>query len=263
MRIRKSFIIGSVYVVGALAAAASAETITATVTGVDPFVGGSVSLTDYGTITGGAVSNTLWQGASDNSSPFGGAFNTYCIDVIQDISIGGTYSFTEEPIQDAPKSSAFPSGTPTTGMGTVKADEMEALFGVDYSKTVASSAFLDREAFQLAVWNIIYDTDASVSQGAGSFNALNDTGVDPGAIPLANTFLADALNPDNQQYDMTNLIALVGQNGVQDQIAVISGSDVHISAVPTPAPGTAAAVLLAGYGVYSWRRSRRLAKLEQ
>jgi hypothetical protein len=236
-------------VVGAMSGVAAADTVTAELTGLNPYVGGDLHLANYGTVDGG-VGNILWQGVSTNPVPFGGAFGTYCIDLIQDINFFNTYTFVEEPIQDAPKSGAYPTGVPTTGMGLTKADEIEALYGVDYKKTLGSGAGLDCEAFQLAIWNIIYDTDASVSQGAGSFYAINNSGLDAGAITLANTFLGDALNPGNQRYDMTNLIALVGLNGAQDQIAVVP--------VPTPASGKAAAAILAGYAIYRWRRARIL-----
>jgi hypothetical protein len=250
MRIRNSFVIVTLFVAGALGAMARAGTITATVTGIDPFVAGSVELTGAGTVSDSAVADTLWQGVASNSVPFEGGFNTYCIDVIEKISIGGTYTYTEEPVEDAPKATAYPTGTPTTGMGMTKADELEALFGVDYANTLPAANYLDREAFQLAIWNIVYDSDASVTEGAGSFSAIADTGIDPGAIPLANTFLADALNPANQVHDMKNLIALVGENGAQDQIAMMP--------VPAPATGKAAALLIAACAGYCWRRSRRL-----
>ncbi|MGA2229461.1 MAG: hypothetical protein ABSH22_00915 [Tepidisphaeraceae bacterium] len=233
-----------------------ADTITATLTSLDPYVFGTLDLQGSPSVDGG-IGNIIWQGASTNEAPFAAGFNTYCIDLIQDVDFGGTYTFNIEPLASAPKAGAYIGGTPSNGMGTAKADDLEALFGVDYSKTQGSSPSAEtaKEAFQLAIWNIIYDSDSSVSTGSGTFYAGSD--VASGAISVANGFLADALNPNNQQYDATDLIALVGENGAQDQIALdplIPISAQPPSGAPLPSSGLAGLVLIAGFGFFKWHR---------
>jgi hypothetical protein len=227
---------------------AHADTISATLETLNPYAFPTVSL-DGQNYTGG-VGLIGWQGSSSNEAPFNGAFNTYCIDLIQDIGFGGTYSFTLTPLADAPKSSAFPGGTPTNGMGLAKADEIEELIGSHYNSTLANTqAGADAAtAVQLAIWNIIYDTDNSVSTGSGTFYVVS--GIDSTAISEANSWLTEAANPANQGLDATNIVALVAANGAQDQLAV--------TPVPVPSAAIGGSVLLAGYGLV---RSRKRAQL--
>jgi uncharacterized repeat protein (TIGR01451 family) len=205
--------------VTATVTAFASNTISATLTGLDPNLFGTINLQGSSPVNGG-IGNLLWSGPSGNQAPFSGSFNTYCIDLLQDIYFGGTYSYNIESLASAPQPGAYPDGIPTTGMGAAKADELAALFGVDYSQTLGESAAEEtaKTAFQLAIWNIVYDTDAAVSNGAGTLYV--SSGVDANTISVANGFIADALNPANQKYDATDLVALVGQNGAQDQIAI-------------------------------------------
>jgi hypothetical protein len=233
---------------GAMPGLVRADTITAKLENLNPYVFGSVHLSGAGTVSGG-IGNIIWQGASANPAPFNGPFNTYCIDLLQDINFGGTYTFTTAPLQDAPQPGAYPAGGPTNGMGTAKADEIEALFGVDYGNTTTGDG---KEAFQLAIWNIIYDTDASVS--TGTFYV--ESGASSNVIGIANGFLTDALNPTNQKYDQTDLVALIGNNGAQDQIAINPLIPINGNATPLP-PEAASGLLLFGvYGLTRWRKRR-------
>jgi len=228
-----------------LSRAAKADTITATLETVDPFVGGDLILQGYGDIDGG-IGAIVWQGQSTNPSPFNGTFDTYCIDLIEDIYLGQSYTFDTGIVADSPKSTAFPDGNPD-GMGAAKADELAELFGQQYALTLPAGNGVDREAFQLAIWNIIYDTDTSVSPGDGTFYATGD--VSSTAISIANGFLADAANPgDEALYHADDLITLIGENGAQDQITV--DPDITIgTGVPTPSSAMGGAVLMAGYAL--------------
>jgi|GEM_PF-2810685 len=239
-----------------------ADTISATLTGLSPYTFGSVYLQGAGSLNGG-VGNILWQGANVNPAPFNGAFNTYCIDLIQDIGFGGNYTFTTAALAGAPKSGAYPGGTPANGMGSSKATEIETLFGMHLSDTQGDSpsANIDREAFQLAIWNVIYDTDTSVSDGSGTFYAISNSGLDASAIGAANGYLTDISNSSNQsQYAVNDLVALIGQNGAQDQVAVnpLGPTPTH-DPLPAPLPAAAPVGLLAmAAGAFAKWRQRRL-----
>jgi hypothetical protein len=247
---------------GAVPQLARAVSITATLQSVDPNGSPTMYLKGEGDVTGG-VGAISWKGISSNATPFNGSFTTYCIDLIQGITVNHTYSFTEAPIQDAPKSAAYPTGTPTTGMGTAKADEIEELVGEHYSSTLgtSSTAETDKTAFQLAIWNIIYDTDQSVSNKSGNFYTVS--GFSSSAISTANTWLADAANPNNAHYDDTNVIALIGQNGAQDQLAILPTTTGGGSAtVPVPPAALGGAALLSGLALAKARKRATLAAAE-
>jgi hypothetical protein len=232
---------------------AKAETITATLTGLDPWAFGTLHLDGVGDDAGG-IGNILWQGSSNNDSPFNGAFNTYCIDLIENIYFGGNYTFVVAPLQDAPKESAYPGDTGGP-MGAGKANELAELFGQHYADTLPVGNGVEREAMQLAIWNIIYDTDTSVSTGAGAFYADGD--VDPTAICIANCWLADAANPlDQELYHADDLEALIGCGGAQDQI-VVNPTVTITTGVPQPAPALGGGLLIAGLALTQWRRHRQ------
>ncbi|HUB27290.1 MAG TPA: hypothetical protein VL992_17835, partial [Tepidisphaeraceae bacterium] len=140
---------------------------------------------------------------------------------------------------------AYPAGDGTGPMGMAKADEIDELFGADYAATLLTGQVGEdnREAMQLAIWNIVYDTDTTVN--SGSFYVVS--GVDANAISTANTWLANAANPQNQVYDANDVVALLGANGAQDQLAVIP--------CPLPPAAWGGGILLAGVAAMRIRRS--------
>jgi hypothetical protein len=239
--------------IGALAAAlvfafagfARAETITATLESISPYAGGTMSLD--GDLYYGAIAEIIYQGVSTNPAPFNGMFTTYCIDLNEPVFLGVTYTFTLTPIEDAPKAAAYPDGGDTTGMGPGKAEEIEELYGQEYANTLGPGDDEEREAFQLAIWNIIYDTDTSVSDGDGVLFAEDD--VDPIAVAIANTWLEDAANPQLEAiFHDTNLVGLTGDQGVQDQIT---------TSIPVEPSVFGGGMLMAGLGLMRVQKRRR------
>jgi hypothetical protein len=255
--IRVSVLLGAA-VVGSLAArSAKADTITAELVGLNPDTFGNVFLQGAGSLYSG-VGNILWQGASSNTAPYNGAFNTYCIDLIQNISFGNTYTFVEAPLISGPKAGAYLSGTPTTGMGAAKAAAIEEMYGQNLSTTIGNTqAAADAsEGFQLAVWNIIYDSDASVSTGSGVFYATSN--IAPNAVADANLFLSDAFNTADQAlYPVNDLVALIGQDGAQDQVGINPLVTTSVG-VPLPTSIFGGTVLMSCLAAVRWKRRRLL-----
>jgi hypothetical protein len=236
---RSLLVVISLSVVAGLSQSARGDTVTATLTGLTPYTFPTSYLQGAGDITGGTGA-IGWQGVGSNPSDFTGSFTTFCIDLIQDINFGGTYNYTEMPVASAPQPGAYPSGSPVTGMGSVKASELNTLFAEQFNNLTTDNAL---EAFQLAIWNVVYDTDASVNTGDGAFYVVS--GFDPSVISMANGYLTGATDLSHQEVFGGTLIALVGENGAQDQIyAQNSTQNQSASSVPAPQTWLGGGILL-------------------
>jgi hypothetical protein len=239
-----------------LGRAARAETVTAKLTGIDPMSGGDLYLNGVN-IGGDYVGELEWDGTGEgNNAPFNGPFNTFCIDLNENIYFNGTYTFNYDlDVADAPKSTAYPS--PLSGpMGTTRANELSELFGQHFAGLSTGD---DLQAFQLAIWAIVYDTTTQVNTvTSGIFYVAS--GVDSTAISEADAWLADAANPANlATYHDNQLVALVGStagNGPypQDQIVIDSTIPISSNGVPLPSSAVGGAILIAGLGLARWGR---------
>ena len=241
---------------------ARAETVTAKLTGLDPFAGGDLSL-NGSPISGDGVGELEWDGTGlGNSSPFDGPFTTFCIDLNEIIQFNNVYSFALNPtISTAPKATAYPGGGLTGPMGLTKAAELQELFGSHFAGLSGDPDKL--QAFQLSVWNIIYDNDASVSNGDGLFYVTG--GIDSTAIGDANSWLNEAITDvgNNTGPRNTQLVALMGIDQSnsspfpQDQIVI----DTNINTgVPLPSSALGGTMLLAILGLA--RMGRRVLKTQ-
>jgi hypothetical protein len=247
------------FVVTMISTVARGTPINATLTGLNPYIFGKLSLdgVEIPLNGNGGVGQLQWSGNASNSSPFKGTFYTYCIDLLEDIGFWGNYNFDITPLELAPKASAYPGGMPSTGMGSVKADEIAELYGLDYASTLDRSSGVQREAFQLAIWNLVYDTDFTVD--SGNFHAVAGSGLDPAAIQTADNYLAGVAAGGNSTHSLTHLAALVGENGAQDQI-FYSDQEINVSGnstiVPLPRAALFGGVLLAACMIGRSRRGR-------
>jgi hypothetical protein len=113
--------------------------------------------------------------------------------------------------------------------------ELQRLFAVAFDNTL----FLDPHrsaAFQLAVWNIEYDSDNDVA--AGAFRAFNGTANTAGAVTLANSWLEEIRKPGTSGAGWT--ITRFSSDRHQDFIMGI-----HEPSRLVPEPPALALVLLA------------------
>lgn len=193
--------------------------------------GGSVS----GTYPGGTFSAAPGPYFWSTSPGAPASMITFCGELSQHISQGHTYDFQVSPVNTAPG---------TTGAA------LQSLFAGHFDSAWAAPTFtgsLESRAFQLAVWEIVYDGPAGLHLGDGNFTS---TGGDlmslatPGG--LAQSWLTSLTTAT-----ATNLLAGPGQNwqlvwltnsSAQDQLALIPAA-----AVSTPAPATLA-VWVVGLG---------------
>jgi len=221
--------------------AASAATIDATFNGVSPKRNLTYTI-DGGTTTPTTQAGTFnwyrtggsWAGTPNVNTNF----ITFCIELVQNIATGNTYTYRVAFLKDAP----IPDNAPISGpMGVVKADYIMELWSDQIilgGGNLADPNFV--AAMQTAVWEIVYDDGLDL--GSGTFQAISDGGF--GFAASAQGFL-DALDDSVILVDMRAM----SSETLQDQTfltVVPTGED-----IPVPA---ALAMGLPALGLISRRR---------
>jgi len=220
------FVAISSLVAATCGSALAVDTVRATFNSVTPSVYCEFSTNSGGSWTGTLAGSMNWT--RDNVTPgtyagLQGNFSTFCIEVTQYVAFGGTYTYDVTNTPNAPT----PDINFNLPMGNAKAAQLSELFGRYYNSLVSNTDF---SAFQMSVWEIVYDNGSSVN--AGVFQIRN-------AVPeetLANQWLGTL---DGSGPMMGGLFALSNRE-VQDQIV--------------PGPG---ALALAGAGGLLVTRRRR------
>lgn len=192
----------------------------------------TVGVTLYGTSMGQVIAGPEQWHRLGGSSALGDNFNSFCIELTQDVWDGAVFTYDINTLENVP-----PPGVSlaTIVNGMSKADYLRKLWAL-HAGQVADGA--TGAAFQTAVWDIVYDADFSLS--LGNFRA---TGA---ATTLAQSWLTDVKN-SQVAYTAPNLVALTNPDG-QDQIAA--------APVPLPSAALGGLVLLGGVGLARSRRAQ-------
>lgn len=160
-----------------------------------------------------------------------GSFATYCIDLVNVFGVPSSgYSF-----------------------GSYASDEISRLvtfagfYGGSDQSSNAVNTTVEKTAFQLAIWDAVYDP-GTFDLTSGQFTV---TSADAGVVTQANAYLAGAFSLPPGSYATDNLYAFTG--GVSQQ--EVRSQDL-ITAIPEPSTYALMLAGLAGVGFVVRRRSQ-------
>ncbi|MBN1491140.1 MAG: hypothetical protein JXA69_14600 [Phycisphaerae bacterium] len=177
------------------------------------------------------------------------SFSAFCVDLEQGISSPYTHTWDVRDPSEAP---IGPGGSTTYVMGTEKAGRLGLLFGQHFSGvTTAQSA----AAFQLAVWEIVYESDTIALSdydvtagytGSGANGGFQATG-NAATLALANSWL-QGLDASGTQANLLGLTSIYTQD-----FATIRNIPDPVPIIPAP---SAALLAVIGLGLVGWIRRR-------
>ncbi|CUH49057.1 VPLPA-CTERM sorting domain-containing protein [Ruegeria atlantica] len=183
-------------------------------------------------VNAGAYDMTDVTPAPDNVL---GDFVAFCLDLAAWIGRGTGYEYK---VTDTP----FSNSVDLISNGGVQ--RIQAIFDANYSNAVATESKLTSAAFQVALWNAVYDDDWSATSGSG-FSAKSRSS---GVIDQANAYLAAAQNyTGDKKWRLSFLESTAQPYRYQNLVAV--------APVPLPAAGFMLLGALAGFGLLRRRRS--------
>jgi len=206
----------------------------ATLVDFQGFANGSQSvnfaLSAPNTVLSGSTQAGGFTALVDNSR----VVTTYCVDLYESLSFSDpvytNYTWVDGSLH------AFKNTRADTDIGK--------LFAAGHAVNTATA----QAAFQIAVWELAYETDSLYEVGSGSARFFGGSAADPGgALSLANTWLQQ-LGSLNQVADIQVLESVTtrDQPGHQDQV--------FVNRVPEPSTLALTAAALLGVGFVNRRR---------
>ena len=164
------------------------------------------------------------------------SFTAWCVDITKSINLGYNYTVTNGTSLMTP-----------TQIGNIQKLFNTALTGLNLTSAANSAGF------QLALWELVYETGATFNVSSGGFAA---TSGNAGAITVANSLLAGLLGPKTGNYTLSFLESY--HHGSQNLVTGTPGKD-EIPPVPVPAAGLLLFSALGGAGLMSRLRRRATA----
>lgn len=173
----------------------------------------------------------------------GNTFGTFCIEIPRNVYLGSTFTLAQTNLTELPTSG--PSLT------LPKIAQIQALWAASYGGLTTA---IDYAAFQLAIWEIVYENGATYNTALGNFTASNNAAV----IVQANQYLQIVNGSEFSNGVLTNngtalaranvvgfRVTVDGSGDYQDQIAEVSA---------TPAPPALVLVLSGIVPLMAFRR---------
>ncbi len=233
--------------------AAMAGTVSATFNTVSPYSSVDISLNSGTNWTTERAGQMDWTRTGGSYTGLGGAnssgfqFTSFCVELTQNVSYNTVVpDYTIVGVDQVPSPGGSGVGV---GMGSNKSLELRELWGMFHDGIQPDDA-VGAAAFQLAVWEIVYDSDTSLS--TGSFRARNRYSGDP--VPgMAQSWL-NQLNGTHAMATLYGLSSPSAQDQVFAEEPVALPADVSV--VPLPSAVWAGAVLLIGLIIRRIRRHR-------
>lgn len=179
------------------------------------------------------------MGDSTNELGLGNAFMAWCLDLITTIKDPAGYTINNtNPFSN--RSGSFT----TTQVGNI-----QKVFDANYDSFLNSSSATKSAAFQVALWEVIYETGTVGDAGNGSFKLDSTYNVlAPDVITQANSYLSAALSY-TMGAKLFNLNFLQSTGEPEDSQNLVTASP-----VPLPAAGLLLFGAMGALGVASRRR---------
>jgi hypothetical protein len=224
-----------------LGSAAKADVV-ATFTGTAPFTTASTNAFG-GVIDGMPVGTFNYTVVSSTDPRFSGSFQSFCADYFQPVTTGDTYTYTPVAI----------SALPDVGTDPTKLARIQELYDRYYNSATNSNGD-QAGAFQLALWELLYDGTGALDIGSGNFIASALNGSTNAAI--AQSWLNSLDDPNlPAPVDNFQLVGLFNANN-QDQIVPFNAPS------PVPAPAALVLAVIGGGVLLARRRAARKVEAE-
>lgn len=155
-----------------------------------PIFGDGVTISYLGVHTGTTAG--VFGGAHFNGVPIP---DFWCIDIIDHVGYPPwTYdNYTEAPFRSPPLT-----------FTTTRVHNLETLFADDYSNSLFSSPDTVA-AFQLAIWDVLFDNDGNLSTTGSTGFGVVLSSISPSVVALAQTWITNAEKGPQHPYSLTQL----------------------------------------------------------